>query len=125
MIGQGVPANRILVENKSTNTYENLRNSFDIIRKKEDVTLSDEDQVGVAYATTDYHVLRSGVISKELGVRATGLGSRTKWYFHMNEIIREFVAILNAEKRTHIRNIIFLLIYNIVLYLVSSKLGYL
>ncbi len=125
LIGQGVPANRILVENKSTNTYENLRNSFDIIRKKEDVTLSDEDQVGIAYATTDYHVLRSGVISKELGVRATGLGSRTKWYFHMNEIIREFVAILNAEKRTHIRNIILLLLYNIVLYLVSSKLGYL
>ena len=122
LIDHGVRPDHIFVEDKSTNTYENLKNSFEIISKREGEDLR-EKNVGIAFATTDYHVLRSGVIAKEQGVRATGLGSRTKWYFHINAIIREFGAILASEKKTHIRNVILLMIYSIVLYFVGYAIG--
>ena len=125
LIEKGIKPDHILVENKSTSTYENLKYSFDIIKKREREAFEGDGHVGIAYSTTDYHVLRSGVIAKEQGVKATGLGSRTKWYFHINAIIREFIAILKAERRTHIRNVILLMIYTLVLFFIATKIGYL
>ena len=125
LIEKGIKPDHILVENKSTSTYENLKYSFDIIKNREREAFEGDGHVGIAYSTTDYHVLRSGVIAKEQGVKATGLGSRTKWYFHINAIIREFIAILKAERRTHIRNVILLMIYTLVLFFIATKIGYL
>ena len=56
----------------------------------------------VAFSTTGYHVFRSGVIANNEGIDCEGIGSKTKWYFYTNALIREFVANLFSERKKHI-----------------------
>ena len=87
----------ILVENKSQNTYENLRNSMELIRNH-----TKNDDPKIAFSTTNYHVFRSGVFASRQGIRAEGIGAKTKRYFWINAFIREFIAALVSEWKTHI-----------------------
>ena len=66
----------------------------------------------ISFSTTNYHVFRSGVIANEIGIVCEGIGSKTKWYFYSNALIREFVANLVQEKKNHI---ILLILINISL----------
>ena len=78
----------ILPEKKSVNTYENM-----LFAKR----LIDEEMpdAKVCYVTTNYHVLRSGILARKAGLDAEGLASGTKWYFWPNGYVREIVGILS------------------------------
>ena len=102
-IGSGVPAERIIPEEKSTSTEENFRFSLDLIQKDREEKGLGGEPAKIAFATTNYHVFRAGLIAREMGVEAQGIGSRTKSYFHFNAFVREFIAILVQEKRAHIK----------------------
>ncbi len=105
LLKQGINKKQIVIENKSRNTIENLKYSKDKI---------DEINQGgnIIFSTTNYHVFRSGVIAANQGIDCEGIGSKTKWYFYTNALIREFVANLNQERKKHI---ILLLMINISL----------
>ena len=96
LVGSGIDKNRILIENRSTNTFENLKNSMELIRKD-----SETDDPKIAFSTTNYHVFRSGAFASKLGIRAEGIGAKTKRYFWINAFIREFIAALVSERRSH------------------------
>lgn len=124
LMEKGVDPAFILVDDKSVNTDENMKLSHEqILKNLGDRGMSEDTLINIAYSTTDYHVLRSGVIAENNGFKASGVGSKTKWYFHINALIREFVAILSAEKKVHIRNAILLLVYTIILFIISTSLG--
>ena len=97
LMAQGVPEENILTEDRSTSTQENFRYSLDLIREH-----CGETDPRIAFATTNYHVLRAGMIAASLGVDAEGVGSRTKRYFWINAFVREFIASLAAEKKRHL-----------------------
>ena len=97
LVSIGVPENSILVENKSQNTYENLRNSMELIRNH-----TKNDDPKIAFSTTNYHVFRTGVFASQQGIKAEGIGAKTKRYFWINAFIREFIAALVSEWKTHI-----------------------
>lgn len=97
LASQGVPEDRILPEDKSKNTYENIRNSMSIIRDDFD---GKDPKVG--FSTTNYHVFRSGAIASKQGYKLQGIGSRTKSYFWINAFIREYIATLSEERKTHV-----------------------
>ena len=107
LVKQGIEKNQIIIENKSSNTYENIKYSKEIIDNK-------NKKARICFSTTNYHVFRSGMISKEQGLDCEGIGSKTKWYFYTNELIREFIANLVQERKKHI---ILLLLINISLIL--------
>ena len=67
----------------------------------------------IIFSTTNYHVFRSGVIANEQGIDCEGMGSKTKWYFYTNALIREFIANLVQERKKHI---ILLLLINLSLF---------
>ena len=69
-------------------------------------------QVSVSFATTNYHVFRSVVIANEQGLECEGMGIKTKWYFYTNALIREFIANLVQERKSHF---ILLLLINLSL----------
>lgn len=104
---RGVPEERILPETRSLNTYENVRNSMELISRRE--TGADggnggaaETQVpGTAFSTSNYHVFRAGLIASDLGFPMEGIGSPTKRYFWVNAFIREFIATLVSERKRH------------------------
>ena len=110
LISMGVSNDRIIEEDMSTNTRENMKNSMDLIN-----TLSDTRAPKIAFSTTNYHVFRAGLIASELGMDAEGVGSPTKRYFWVNAFIREFVATLFSERKSHIRTLIILFVIMLVM----------
>jgi uncharacterized SAM-binding protein YcdF (DUF218 family) len=56
----------------------------------------------VAFSTTNYHVFRGGMFAREAGMHASGMGSKTKWYFWPNAEVREFVGLIVNEIWVHI-----------------------
>ena len=105
LIAKGILEEQIIIEDKSTSTLENMKYSKDKID-----TINKDAKV--SFATTNYHVFRSGVIASEQNIDCEGMGSKTKWYFYSNALIREFMANLSYEKKHHI---ILLLMINISL----------
>ena len=97
LLSLGIPEDRILAENTSVNTEENIRNSMRLIREH-----SREEAPKVAFSTTNYHVFRAGMIAQEQGESLEGIGSPTKRYFWVNAFVREFIATLAAERKKHI-----------------------
>ncbi|MBR0373373.1 MAG: YdcF family protein [Mogibacterium sp.] len=102
-----VPESRLLIENQSRNTYENIRNSMELIQSQTNTALSTP---AVAFSTTNYHVFRAGLIAYEQGYRLEGVGSPTKRYFWINASIREFIATLASERRHHLKVILALIL---------------
>ena len=95
----GVSEDHILLEDKSTSTYENMKYSKQVIEK-------DCDNAKIAFSTAGYHVFRSGNIANTVGIKASGVGCKTKWYFTINALIREFIANISVERKRHIINVI-------------------
>ncbi len=86
----------ILPEKRSRNTRENFRFSREII-------LREKPDAKTAFATTNYHIFRSGMIARQEGFRdIEAISSRTKWYFWPNGFAREIVAIFVMTLRWHL-----------------------
>ena len=94
LIESGINSKNIIIEDKSTNTSENMRYS------KEKIDEVNKDGK-IAFSTTNYHVFRSGVIANKEGIDCEGMGSTTKWYFYSNALIREFIANIVLQRRQH------------------------
>ena len=87
LIERGVPEERILPEDQSRNTYQNMACSKALIEKA-------SPGAKVVYATTNYHVFRSGVWANLAGMPAEGVGSRTKWWYWPNAFMRECAGLM-------------------------------
>lgn len=92
MRAAGVPEGDIRTEDKSTSTYQNMAFSKAIID-------AERPGAAVAYATTNYHVFRSGVWAAQAGLSAEGIGSPTKWWYWPNAFIRECAGLLQNRWR--------------------------
>ena len=88
---QGVPAERMLLEDRSTDTAENMAFSKERI-------LAVNPEGKIAFSTTNYHVFRSGLKARRVKMRALGMGCRSKWYFWPNAAVREFVGLLTQHR---------------------------
>ena len=126
LLEKGVPADAILMEDKSTTTWENLKNSLAIINAdratdvgatsaaavaSRDVTTAASDastsdasgtvtssgDFTTAVVTSDFHVFRCAEYAHNLGIKADGIGSHTKGWYWPTAFIREFIAITKAH----------------------------
>ena len=90
LLANGIAADQIILEDRSTDTAENMRFSKKII----------EEAGGgeVAFFTTNYHVFRAGLKARRVKMRAVGMGAPTKWYFWPNAAVREFVGLLTEHR---------------------------
>lgn len=111
----GIPEQRILEEDRSTNTFENMKFS----REKIGDRASDAK---IAFSTTNYHVFRSGLFARRVKMRAVGMGAKAKWYFWPNALVREFVGLL-TEHRGKQAAVITSLIVAYVLLTISLQLA--
>lgn len=94
LLEQGIDEDHILLENKSKNTYENIKFSKELINSK-------NPNAKIAFSTTNYHVYRAGAIAQEQGINVEGIGAKTKTYFWINAFIREFIATIVTNIKTH------------------------
>ena len=91
LMEHGVPEEQIIEEDQSTDTFENMKLS------KEKIWAADPGGK-IAFATTNYHVFRSGLFARRVKMRAVGMGAKTKWYFWPNAAVREFVGLLTQHR---------------------------
>lgn len=95
LLKQGIKEENILMEDKSKNTFENIKFSNELIK-------ANNENAKVAFSTTNYHVFRAGNFAALQGIDAEGIGAKTKSYFWINAFIREFIATIFSEKKKHI-----------------------
>lgn len=107
-ISQGMDQNRVLIESKSRNTIENLRFSMKLMKP----------YARFALVTTSYHVFHALIIARKQKINCLGYGAKTKWYFTLNAIIREFVGYLTLNKKMHITFITLL----VILFFIASRI---
>lgn len=87
LIGQGVPSDDVLPEDRSTTTRENIERSVELLREA--------GRTGpLLLVTSDYHVLRTASLARKLGVDAQVIGARTARYYVPSAFLREFIALL-------------------------------
>ena len=113
LVERGVPAELIVEEDNSTDTFENMKFS------KEKIDALDPS-AKIAFATTNYHVFRSGLFARRVKMRAVGMGAGTKWYFWPNAAVREFVGLLTKHRLKQA----IILVSMIVLYVVLTLVAY-
>ena len=103
LLSKGIPENEILREEHSVNTLENMAFSRKIIS-----TLSPGAKT--AFATTNYHVFRSGLWSNRAGLHAEGFGSRTKWWYWPNAFVRECIGLAAHRWKQELLGLILLIV---------------
>ena len=84
---QEIPEKLIQPEKQSRDTEENMRFSKEIMDR-----MNPEGKA--VYATTNYHVFRSGIWAAQAGLKAEGIGGKTRWWFWPNAFMRECAGLL-------------------------------
>lgn len=100
----GIPEEKILMEDRSSTTMENVLYSRDIINSR-------PGRKYTALVTSNYHVYRAMRYAKQAGLKAIGIGAHVAFYYWPSAIIREFIAV--HRERKHL--ILYLIGYLLVL----------
>lgn len=88
LVAHGVPESRIVQEDQSTSTRENLENSFAIIRSR-----GGDPAGGVAVVSSEYHLYRAKQMARALGAKPLGVAAETTLpTMRANYFIREAFA---------------------------------
>lgn len=84
----GIEEQRMIKEDRSRDTFENLSNVKKIMEER---GLGKE----VAIVTSEYHAYRSSLIAKEVGLESTSIPAKTAWWLFPTYYVREMYGILH------------------------------
>lgn len=87
LTNKGIDGDRLFIEDKSTNTSENIRYSKEIIKKN---NLSEN----VAIASSDYHLKRATMIAEREGLSAKRISSRSGFFDVPTFFFRDTIAVI-------------------------------
>ncbi|MFD0638474.1 YdcF family protein [Catenulispora yoronensis] len=87
LVERGFPAERLILEDQSRTTEENLIFSSRLMREAKPQGFRS------VVVTNDFHSYRAALIASDLGVPAQVVGSPTAGYFLPSATIREFIAV--------------------------------
>lgn len=87
---QGIPESQILIEDRAKDTVENLEFSDALVRER-------QPEGHLWLVTSDYHALRAGLASRQLGLEARSYGGKTAAYYRPSAFLRECVAIARDQ----------------------------
>ncbi|MDD4851524.1 MAG: YdcF family protein [Gemmiger sp.] len=87
LLATGFPPNALLLEDKSATTYENLRNVRDMLD-------GNGAKHRYIFVTNDYHIFRTALFARKLGMKASGVGCKTSLYYWPSAFIREYIAVM-------------------------------
>lgn len=88
LVGKGVPEDKIIMEDKSTSTNENLKFSYEIIKSRGD------ENVNIVICSNDFHIFRALKLAERIGIeKPEGLASKSDEILHFSYIVRDSLAI--------------------------------
>lgn len=86
LVKKGIAPERLYMEDKSTNTYENIRFSSEMMRKN---GLSGD----VTIVTSEFHQCRAQIIAKKQGIKAYGISAHTALFLLPTYWIRDCLGV--------------------------------
>jgi uncharacterized SAM-binding protein YcdF (DUF218 family) len=90
----GIDKARIIIENKSTSTWENLNNSAQLL---------DSPDKSVVLVSSDFHLFRAKGMAKKLGYsNVSVLASKSQVQILPNYLLREYLAIIHDKILNHL-----------------------
>ena len=92
LIEQGIPEERIIVEDKATSTMENFLYSRELLLQ--DSTFDPAKPLLVI--TSDFHMFRSKFLAKGNELNPIGVPCYTPWYIRPNVYLREYFAVVKS-----------------------------
>lgn len=94
LVEHGIPATDVVAETAARTTEENLALS-------QQVVIARGRQGHLTVVTSSYHVARTSLLTRRLGLDADVIGSRTDGYFVRRALLREFLTVLTFNPRLH------------------------
>lgn len=86
LVEKGIAPERLMKEEQSTDTSENIAYSMDLIGRND---------VSVGIVTNNFHVFRGVHLAKGAGVQDVyGIAARSNVWFQLNNMVREFFGIM-------------------------------
>lgn len=87
LINYGIDIDRIIVEDSSTNTFENLKNTKKLLKNIDEILI----------ITSKYHLFRAKILAKRVGFKKINLiGSGISYESMQKNLIREIFAIIKS-----------------------------
>ena len=87
LVAAGIPEDRVLIEDASTSTVENLTNSFALLDRLDQV-------VSVGIVTNDFHVYRAVRVAEAMDIyEISGVPARSNIFGFIHYALREFFAV--------------------------------
>lgn len=87
LVSQGIDADRIYKEDKSTSTLENIKLSTEILERE---NLGNN----VAIATNEFHIFRAGQVAEKNGLSYSAVPAKTDWWLYPTYSVREIYGVL-------------------------------
>lgn len=87
LVAQGIDPSRIIIENESQTTYENFVNAKRIISERCDI-----NSAKIAFLSSNFHILRSSYIAKQVGVKASGVPAPSPKNLYAAAVLREYLV---------------------------------
>lgn len=91
LIKNGIKDSRIILEDKSINTFQNIKFGLDKIRKSDN-----SNNTEILIVTSKFHIFRSKLIARKLGVKAYGLPAKVPPSTVVLSYIREYFALVKT-----------------------------
>lgn len=91
LISKKIPADRIILEDKSRNTHENLLNAKEILKTLEQKGIKTDKTVII---TSDFHMYRAKKTAQNLGLSPKGMSAPLDWYMRPGTFLRETLSLL-------------------------------
>ena len=89
LVALGIDPARLLMEDQSTNTWENLKFTLALLEKKTGTVPTE-----IALISSEFHLYRAGLFARRLGLTAVGVPAETTLpVLKVNYFIREAVAV--------------------------------
>ncbi len=92
LVERGIPEERIIMEDKSTNTDENIEFSMDIIQND-----SDSGEFSAGIITNNFHVYRASAVCAKKGYDVEGIAAPSDERLFLNYMLREFFAVVQYK----------------------------
>lgn len=86
LLRAGISKDRLILEDRSTTTKENIAFSYEIM---------EQQGLGssIAVVTNEFHEYRAQHLAKQLGLNASAVPGRTHWWLFATYVVREWYAI--------------------------------
>lgn len=89
LTAMGIDGSRLLLEEKSSSTMENLTFSLELLQAQ-----SGSRPTRLGIVSSEYHLFRAGLFAKALGVESVGIPAKTTWFsLRLNYYLREIAAV--------------------------------